>query len=169
MRSIFFVPSKSSERSMDLIPASRPVVHTFVARKSESWSLNLVAISPTTFSASPYMGDESTSVPPSLTKLRNTSSSGARSAAAEPALKTRAVPSPIAGSFSPEEGMARCSIVAVLVPRSHARHEQACGCARDQTRGFPTGDIFHKGNRDRINRIYRMDFPRIGPSPFPSS
>src|SRR5687768_8867539 len=64
-------------------------------------------MSPRTCSARPYMGEESTTRPPSLAKSASTSSSGCRSAAPGPTSNTCHVPRPTTGSFSPDDGMAR--------------------------------------------------------------
>jgi len=76
-----------------------------VARKRESRSLSFVRRSPMTCSARPYIGDESTTRPPSFTNVRRTSAKGADCAGSTS--NVCHVPSPITGSFSPEEGIGR--------------------------------------------------------------
>src|SRR5882724_4691982 len=102
--------SRRSDCSIWATPASRPLVHTLVARKRRSATPTWGARSPTTVSAVPYIGDESITRPPSSTKRRRTSASGARSAAAVPTSNVCQVPSPTVGTFSPLEGMARSRI-----------------------------------------------------------
>jgi hypothetical protein len=55
----------------------------------------------------PYIGDESTSRPPSSTKAPRTSSRGARAVGLEPTSKVCQVPSPTTGTVSPVEGIRR--------------------------------------------------------------
>src|SRR5215831_5593383 len=102
--------SRLSDCSICATPALRPLVHTFVARNSLSVIASSRARSPTTDSAAPYIGDESTTRPPSSTRLLSTSRSGARSASPPPTSNTRHVPNPTAGIVSPLAGMGRLSI-----------------------------------------------------------
>ena len=104
-KSIVLVCSNPNERSIELMPASLPRVQTFVARKRESRSPNLPTRSPITCSARPYMGEESITRPVHFTKSRIKGSS--IEARAGLTSKTRHVPKPITGSFSPEPGIAR--------------------------------------------------------------
>ena len=126
IKSIRFVCSRASERSIDSMPDCFPVVQTLVAKKSESRSASLVARSPITSSARPYMGDESITCPPSFTKSENTSSSGLRSTSDDPTSKTCQVPRPSTGIFSPDEGIGRISI---------ANLDSLFSCARDAFTG----------------------------------
>src|SRR5262245_53174387 len=96
-----------SDCSICATPASRPLVQTFVARKSLSVIPSSAARSPTTDSAAPYIGDESTTRPPNSTRLFSTSLSGARSAGESPTSKTRHVPSPTIGIASLLDRMGR--------------------------------------------------------------
>src|SRR5262245_13023226 len=66
---------------------------------------------PITSSARPYIGDESMTRPPSFTNIDKTSSSCLRTSALRATSNALHVPRPITGSFSPEEGMLRVSIV----------------------------------------------------------
>ena len=62
-------------------------------------------------SAAPYIGEESTSRPPSSTKRRSTSRKGSRCPGRGPTSNVRHVPSPTAGTVSPVDGMARVTSV----------------------------------------------------------
>src|SRR5256885_371453 len=110
IRSIRRVRSRRSDCSICDTPASRPRVQTLVARKSLSVIARSVARSPTTDSAAPYIGEESTTRPPRPTNCRRTSLSGARSAAEAPTSKVRHVPTPTVGIRSPLDGMGDCRI-----------------------------------------------------------
>ena len=110
IKSIVLVCRRANERCIESIPACWPRVQTLVARKSESRSLSLVRRSPMTCSARPYMGEESMTRPPSFTKALRTSASGAD--CARSTSKVCHVPNPMTGSFSPDEGIERISIVA---------------------------------------------------------
>ena len=61
--------------------------------------------SPTTDSAAPYIGEESTTRPPASENVRRTSRSGARAPGSPRTSKVCQVPMPMAGSSSPETGM----------------------------------------------------------------
>src|SRR5262249_41440989 len=78
-----------------------------VAMKSFRRSASLAAMSPTTSSDCPYMGDESMRRPPSSTNAPSTSSSGVRSAEVDPTSKVCQVPRPTTGIVSPVEGTGR--------------------------------------------------------------
>src|SRR5437899_5148256 len=106
-----FVRSRANERSIELIPLSLPCVHTFVARKSLSRIPSAAVRSPITSSARPYIGDVSTTRPPSFTNRASSSSNCFRLSGVRSTSNVRHVPKPITGSFSPEEGIARISIV----------------------------------------------------------
>src|SRR5262249_43820855 len=106
-----------TDRSIWASPARLPVVHTLVARNSRSPSPRRDVISPTTSSERPYMGEESTSLPPSWTKQDRTSSRGRRFASVGWTSKVCQVPRPMTGSFSPEDGIGRVSIVARVTNR----------------------------------------------------
>src|SRR5262249_58205029 len=97
--------SRLSDCSICATPASRPLVHTFVARNSLSVMPSWPARSPTTDSAAPYIGDESTTRPPVSTSPFSTSLSGARSDSDLPTSNTRHVPNPTTGIDSPIEGI----------------------------------------------------------------
>src|SRR5688572_30919981 len=88
------------------MPASRPLVQTLVAMKSLSRRPSSAASSPTTLSARPYIGEESTMRPPSSTNRCSTWRSGARAAPAATS-KVCQVPSPITGTVSLDDGIAR--------------------------------------------------------------
>ena len=126
MRSRRFVRRRASERSISSIPACFPVVQTLVARKSESRRCSSLVRSPMTLSARPYIGEVSTTLPPSWTKRFSTSLSGSRSLGESPTSKVREVPRPTAGIFSPEEGMERIRIADGLVrePSPHWHRQQ---------------------------------------------
>src|SRR5436190_3145776 len=111
IRSIRLVRKRSIERSIIWIPASLPAVQTLVAIKSESRKCNLAASSPMTPSAGPYIGEESITRPPRLTNRDITSSSCLLFSGVRLTSNTFQVPSPMTGSFSPEEGIARASIL----------------------------------------------------------
>ena len=111
IRSIRFARKSLRERSIDSIPFCFPRVQTFVARKSFSRIPSDDVSSPITCSARPYIGDESMTRPPSSTKRERTSSNWLRISAVRSTSKARHVPRPITGSFSPEQGMMRVSIV----------------------------------------------------------
>ena len=135
IRSIRRVRSRRSDCSICDTPASRPRVQTLVARKSLSVIARSVARSPTTDSAAPYIGEESTTRPPRPTNCRRTSLSGARSAAEAPTSKVRHVPTPTVEIRSPLDGMGDCRIedaaparagpaaAAATISRSTARRE----------------------------------------------
>src|SRR5690349_21244674 len=93
------------------MPSSRPLVQTLVAMKSLSRKPSSAMRSPATDSAAPYMGEESTTLPPAFENAASTSRNGARSAAPAPTLNTCQVPRPTAGSSSPEEGILRVMMV----------------------------------------------------------
>jgi hypothetical protein len=63
------------------------------------------AKSPITDSDRPYIGEESTTVPPESENARSTSESGARSASDEPISNVCHEPMPIIGMDSPEDGI----------------------------------------------------------------
>src|SRR3989442_1010221 len=105
MRSRRCLRSRRSDCSICATPVSRPLVQTLVARNNVSVIARSVARSPTTDSAAPYIGEESTTRPPSSAKRWRTSLSGARSVAEAPTSKVRHVPSPTAGIFSRLDGM----------------------------------------------------------------
>src|SRR6516164_9749736 len=99
--------SRLSDCSICATPASRPLVHTFVARNSLSVMASAPARSPTADSAAPYIGDEPTTRPPLSTSPFSTSLSGARSDSELPTSNTRHVPNPTTGIDSPLEGIRR--------------------------------------------------------------
>src|SRR5262249_19355944 len=111
IRSIRFARRSDIERSIDLIPFSLPRVQTFVARKTLSRMPSAAVTSPITSSARPYIGDVSITRPPSFTKSDRTSPSCLRLSAVGSTSNACQVPKPITGSFSPDEGIARVSIV----------------------------------------------------------
>src|SRR5437867_11556719 len=66
IRSSRWARSRLTDCSICATPASRPLVQTLVARNSLSVIASSDARSPTTDSAAPYIGDESTTRPPQL-------------------------------------------------------------------------------------------------------
>src|SRR6266536_128560 len=99
------------ERSIERVPFSLPRVQTFVATKSPpvgrtrpvaslSRIPSVAVRSPITSSAWPYMGDESITRPPSLTKSERTSSSCRRVSDVRSTSKVCHVPRPITGKPS---------------------------------------------------------------------
>src|SRR6185295_4732088 len=86
-----------SDSSICAIPSFRPLVQTFVAMNSFSRSPSFTASSPATASERPYIGDESSTRPPSATKSESTSSSRFRSLSAEPTSNVCHVPMPMTG------------------------------------------------------------------------
>src|SRR5437764_9370085 len=104
------VRSTDIECSLDSIPASLPGVQTLVAGKSLSRSPSLLARVPTTSSARPYIGEESITLPLSLTKSESPSPSSFSLSGFRSTSKTFQVPSPMTVSFSPEDGITRVSI-----------------------------------------------------------
>src|SRR5207244_1407530 len=107
------------------IPASLPLVQTLVAINSESSKCNCAASSPTTPSARPYIGEESTTRPPCLTNRESTSASCVLFAGVRSTSNTLHVPRPITGNFSPDDGIERISIA----------DDSACDCPRDALTG----------------------------------
>ena len=105
MRSMRVALSLRIESSIWRMPAVLPDVHTLVARKSVDWTPSLAARSPTTSSERPYIGEESTTEPPSSTKAPRTPSSPARALGATS--NVCHVPRPMAGSASPVDGIGR--------------------------------------------------------------
>src|SRR4030095_14078469 len=91
-------------------PASRPLVHTLVAKNSVSVTPRSAARSPATDSAVPYIGEESITRPPSSTNRCTSVLRGARSGGAGPTSNVRQVPRPTAGIASPLDGMGRVRI-----------------------------------------------------------
>src|ERR671918_106030 len=89
-----------NDSSIWRMPASRPVVQTLVARNSRLCTPNSAARSPTTLSDLPYIGDESTTLPPKRTNSRKTSLSGSREDFPEPTSKVCQVPRPMADNDS---------------------------------------------------------------------
>src|SRR5437762_1727068 len=75
--------------------------------KSELRRCDLAARSPITPSARPYIGEESISFPPCFTKSDSTSPSGFSWDEPGPTSNVVALPSPITGSFSPDDGIER--------------------------------------------------------------
>src|SRR3990172_3184364 len=117
MRSMRDTRSFPSDSSICRIPASFPLVQTLVARKRFLCAFNSPARSPTTVSDRPYIGEESTTLPPSLMNSPSTWRKGPRSAAIGPTSKVCQVPSPITGSYSPVREIGLFIIVsAILVP-----------------------------------------------------
>ena len=110
IRSMRFVCNRANERSIDSIPGCWPRVQTFVARKTESRTPSLATKSPITSSERPYMGDESITRAPSFTNAERVSSSCLIATDAGSMSNVCQVPSPITGSFSPNDGIARISI-----------------------------------------------------------
>ena len=93
------------------MPASRPKVQTLVATKSLPARPSSAESSPTTCSAAPYIGEASTTVPPSSTSVRKVSRAAARSRPLRGTSNASQVPSPTAGMRSPVRGIGRVSIV----------------------------------------------------------
>src|SRR5690349_2229206 len=89
------------------MPASLPFVHTLVAMKSDLVRPDLAAIWPIKPSAVPYIGEESITLPPRLTKSVMTSVMSFTFGDLKGTSNVTALPSPIIGSFSPVDGMAR--------------------------------------------------------------
>src|SRR2546422_731287 len=155
MRSRRCVRSRRSDCSICATPASRPLVQTLVARNSLSVIARSAARSPTTDSAAPYIGEESTTRPPSSARSFRTSRSGARSVGDAPTSKVRHVPSPTAGIVSPLDGMGRARgagealagagrAAAAAISRSHPRHEgttAACGRLAESGRRVRRPDL----------------------------
>ena len=109
MRSTFRI--RTMERCIIASPASLPFVQTLVAIKSESSKCNCAASSPTTPSARPYIGEESTTRPPCLTRSESTSPSCGLFAGVRSTSNTLHVPSPITGNFSPDDGIVRVIMI----------------------------------------------------------
>src|SRR5690242_12384017 len=103
------VRKSSAERWICAIPSARPCVQTLVARNAWSRIPEAERRSPTTASARPYMGEESTMRPPPSMRRRSTSPRAARNAASLPISKLCQVPSPITGIASPLDGTGRVS------------------------------------------------------------
>src|SRR5437763_4922950 len=80
---------------------------------------------PIASSARPYIGDESITRPPSFTNIDRTSSSCRQTSEVRSTSNALHVPSPITGSFSPEEGMVRVNIA----------DDSAFACPRDASVG----------------------------------
>ena len=79
-RSMRGVRKRLNDSSIWRMPASRPLVQTFVARKSCLWSASSAARSPVTLSELPYIGDESMTLPPARANSRKTCLRGSRAA-----------------------------------------------------------------------------------------
>src|SRR5436305_2839018 len=106
---------RSADRHICAIPASLPLVHTFVARKTRGRNPISATRSPTTVSALPYIGEVSIRRAPAPVNRVSTSFSGMRAAALLPTSKACQVPSLMTGIASPEDGIGRVIISAVAI------------------------------------------------------
>ena len=144
-------------------PACRPDVHTFVATKRLSCSRSRTDNSPNTSSDRPYIGEESTSRPPNPANAASTSSSGARSASAAPTSNVCHVPSPITGTASPDDGIARVRIFPAAFPSAPPKPGTAPAAA-NATEPTPSN---RNESRRLINGLLHV-FMREGQNPNPS-
>src|ERR1044071_24034 len=113
LHEIEVVRAQTLKRLLHLLNSSLTTsVPNLVARKSCWRKLIPAARSPTTLSELPYMGDESTTLPPSFTSSLNTWRSCPRSDSDPPTSHVCQVPSPTAGNVSRELGMGRRTGVA---------------------------------------------------------
>src|SRR6185503_7671795 len=110
------VPNQSSARSICCSPIARVRAHTLVAT-SASCRRSMSALA-STCSASPYMGDVSNRLAPYCRAASITASQRACPASSR-TLKTRAVPSPTAGTDIPVRPRTRRSIRRTLAAPSH--------------------------------------------------
>ena len=135
IRSIGFARSLRIECSISSMPRSRPEVQTFVAMNSFDRRPSLSTTSPMTSSARPYIGDESITQPPRATNSLSSSSSGRRSAGEFPTSKVCHVPSPMTGSASSVDEIARLIIAPGRAAKTACR-ETGRECCRGW-RGWP--------------------------------
>src|SRR5215213_4310887 len=103
--------SSSADRRICAVPASRPLVQTFVARKTRGRRPASATRSPVAASARPYIGEVSIMRPPASASTRSTAASFSRAGSPGPISNTCQVPSPITGIASPLDGIGRVIIV----------------------------------------------------------
>src|SRR6516164_7816744 len=107
MRSNRSTPHSSREASICCTPNALNTVHTLVAENNRPFLLTCLRQYPITASEEPYMGEESIRVPPRSKNVCTTRAQSERCLSSLPTLKVSHVPRPMAGIFSPVEGIAR--------------------------------------------------------------
>jgi hypothetical protein len=109
------VPRSWAERCICAMPEARPLVHTFVARKTRCRTPSSATKSPVTASARLYIGDESIMRPPASTSASTTLRNCGRAGSPAPTLNTYQGPIPTTGIASPLAGIARAIIVSAAI------------------------------------------------------
>src|SRR6266516_5506817 len=98
-------PQNRREASICSGPRAPEEIQTLSAENRLAGPLSLVRPYPITFWDEPYMGEESIRRPPESKKARITCAQASRAIVSLPTLKVIQLPSPIAGSPSPVEGI----------------------------------------------------------------